>query len=431
MEIAYWNRVGGVVESIESEEKTYRYRVAPFTQWKVIIAEDDIDVKKGRPVVIRIKDIHLPENTIIGPLSIMRHAYGSVVDVFEEGIPKKVEEKKRLTHTIFLPVDNGVIRSGDLIGVLKVFFVKVGTISRRLGFSAGDIKLREEIVRARMVYRDDGNIYRDEIKTKFFGYFRSHIAEWEPLIADENVEIGKGEMMRINIKEIDLPPNTVVTPLHIMRHALGTVVDVVQLERPRKVEEEKKVTQAIFIASRDGRIERGDLLGVMNVYYVATGDLKLELRDKKATIAKIAYEKNGRMVRKGLRLQRFAYRRKPIARWELLISDEERRVSSGRIEEIRIKPLQIEANTILYPLYIMRNPFGTVIDIIQEGLKKVEEERVITGALFLPAFDGLIKRGQLLGVVNVYSVEVKPHEVLRKWFNEWTEEMRRIHAQVV
>lgn len=429
MEIVRWKRIGESVEKLKIQAESIKYRIAPFTQWKVLIADEGVELEKSTPAVIKIRNVRIPQNTIIGPLSIMRHGNGTLLDVIEDGT-SRVEEQKTITHAVMLPVEDGVVERGDIVGVLKIFFVKTGPIGRRLGFSPSDIRIREEMIDANITYRLDGEIERQRIRTRFFGYFRSHIAEWEPVIADESIEIEAGEVVRVKIKKINLQPNTVVTPLHIMRNALGSVVDVIQIGKPSKVEEKKTIDESIFVARRSGRIEKGDLLGILNVYYVALGDFIPRLQPKAEMFADRVTESGERVVRKGVRIRPFAYRRKAVARWEPVIADEDTRVETGRIVEINIKPVSIEENTILYPLYIMRNAYGSVIDLIEKKPSMVEEEKEITRALFMPVFDGEIRKGQLLGVVNVYSVDVKPYDTLSRWLSEWAEEMKNVFARV-
>ena len=427
VEVVYWKgKIGDQVESKSFEVSTYEYRIAPLTQWKTLVADESVRLLKNQPIIVKIKDVEIPKDTIVSPLSIMRHAYGVIIDVIGEGIPKKVEEEKRITHAVFLPIQDGKIEEGDLIGVLKVHFVKVGRLRGLIGISPSDIVLKEELTTATITYRDNGNIFRDKIRTRVFGYIRSHIAEWEPVIADEDIEVSEGELKIVRIKEIELQPYTVITPLYIMRHPLGSLVDLIQLGPPKKVEEEKRITHAVFLPIQDGKIEEGDLIGVINAYYVATHDFKARFRRKVAKVrAKIAELKNGEIKRKEIEISPFIYKRKPTARWEMIIANEDREVRKGKIARVRIKPLKLEKNTILYPLYIMRNAYGTVLDLIQAGrVSRVEEEKEIVEAIFMPVFDGVIKKGQLLGVFNVYSVEVKPYEVLRKWLEEWSKQIK-------
>jgi len=319
------------------------------------------------------------------------------------------------------------VEEGDIVGILKVFFVRTGAIGKRLGFKSEDVRLRQEMVKANLTWRDNDKIRREKIRIRFFGYFRSHVAEWEPVIAAESVEVERGRVVRIRVKDITLPRYTVVTPLFIRRHTLGSIIDVIQPGRRRKVEEAKKINEAIFLPTKSGRIKKGDLLGVINVYYIVTESFDVQRREKPEVLARLV----GDNMEKEIRIKPFAYRRKTTARWEPIVAAENCRVKKGEVEEIAIEPIKLEENTIVYPLYIMRNAFGSVVDVIEKRPSRVEERKEIDKAIFLPVFDGEIKKGQLLGVMNVYSVEVQPYEVIWRWLEEWQAEYRKIFAEVI
>ncbi len=155
--------------------------------------------------------------------------------------------------------------------------------------------------------------------------------------------------------------------------------------------------------AKSGRVEKGDLLGVINVYYIATENFSVKRREKEEVLARLAH--NGR---KEIRIQPFAYRRKTTARWEPIVAAESMKVRRGEVEEIEIEPIRLEENTIVYPLYGLRNAFGSVIDVVEARPSRVEDKKELRKAFFLPLFDGEVRRGQLLGVMNVYSVEVQP-----------------------
>ena len=431
VEMLYWvDQVGGKVERLGVELKPFGYKMAPVTQWKTLVAEEDVEVKKGKPVVVKVKPVDIPDNTIVGPLNIMRHALGSVIDVVECGIPDRVEEEKCINQVLFIPVDDGTIKAGDLVGVLKVFFIKTGLLSKIPMLKPPKVELREDIVEASITWRDNGNIYRERMKTKVFGYTRSHIGVWELLIADERVKVKKGDVVRIKIKEVNLPPNTVVVPLSFMRNAYGTVLDVVQLGRPRKVEEEKKIQQAVFLAVEDGWIEEGDLLGVINVYFVGVEKLSgipLELEPREVNLV---YRSGGGIIRKKVSVEPFGYRRAASATWEVLVANERKEVRYGEPCLIKIKKVKIPRNTIVYQMCIMRHAYGAFVDLYSETpLQKVEEERYADRALFYPIADGEVREGEIIGIINLYSVEVGTLSKVKQWLDSWLDEMGEAFAE--
>ncbi len=407
VKMVYWaDEIGGRIEETEIELKPFGYKMAPVTQWKSLVADEDVCVEKGEPTIIKIKTIEVPENTMVGPLHIMRHALGSVIDVVECGIPGRVEEDKCVNQVLFLPVESGEIKKGDLVGVLKVFFVKTSLLSRILNLTLPKIELKEEIVEAYLSWRDNGNIYREKFKTGVFGYSRSHIGIWKPVVAWEKVKVRKGEIVRIPIQEVKLPPNTIVVPLGVMLNAYGALVDVIQLGKPSKVEEEKIIHQAIFMPVSDGIVEEGDLLGAINVYYVDVKDAKTLPIEKEPEKIRMVYRSGEGIVSKEVTVKPFRYRRSGSASWEVLISKENKKLMRGEPTIIAVNPIKLPKNTITYPVSVMRHAYGSFLDIYLHGPpKKVEEEgRTIRKIVFLPVLDGEVKEGELLGILNICRV---------------------------
>jgi hypothetical protein len=431
VDLVYWlDRFGGRTDRLEIELKPFGYRMAPITQWKTLIANEDVKVEKGKPTVIKTKTVEIPENTMVGPLNIMRHALGVTLDVVECGIPDKVEENKCINEVLFLPVDDGEVRKGDLIGVLKVFFIRTGLLSRLFSISPPKVELTEEIVEANLTWRYDGDIHRERFRTKVFGYTRSHIGVWELLVADESREIRTGEVTRIKIRDLKLPPNTVVVPLSIMRNAYGSVLDVVQLGKPSRVEDEKIIHQAVFLPIEDGVIEKGDLLGVINVYYVGVKNvMKIEI-DKKTENVNLVYKSEKGVGRKNIETPSLGFKRGHVARWECLVSDEDRIIEYGKPTILKIKDVVIPKNTIPYPFSIARHAYGTCIDIYMDRPKKVEEEFVASKVIFLPIANGIVRKGEIVGILNLYNIEIAGLNKVKEWLDKWVDQVSDVFSSV-
>ncbi|MBO8182928.1 MAG: DUF22 domain-containing protein [Archaeoglobus sp.] len=425
--MVYWvDGVGGRIEMFRIELKPFGYRMGSITQWKTLVADENVFVERGKPAIIKVKTIRTPKNTMVGPLHIMRHALGTVVDVIECGIPTRVEEEKCISQVLFVSVESGEVKKGDLIGVLKVIFLRTGLLSRLMSVSTPEIELKEEPLEANLTWRDDGNVYREPIRTKVLGYTSSSIGVWKALVADENVELRKGEVVRIRVKDVNLPPNTLVVPLAIMRNAHGSVIDVVQLGKPKKLEEEKVIHQAVFLPIDDGIVEKGDLIGVLNVFYVGNSDLTAVLKEAEVEKVNVVYRSGKGVIKEEVKVEPFGYRRSLVASWEVLIANEHKKVRFGEPCIVEIKSIEIPKNTITYPLSIMRYAYGTFIDLVPEGPpKKIEEERIINKILFLPISNGEIREGQLLGVINLYPIEIGTLAKVRQWLDSWLDEMGR------
>ncbi len=270
-------------------------------------------------------------------------------------------------------------------------------------------------------------------------------AYWKLLVANESLKVSKGEIFRVNVEKIRLPPNTVVSPLAIKRHYAGIVVDVEE-DRPEKIDGERNVDFVYFLATRDGDIEKGDLLGVVKVYPIKTAPAemigKVEAPDVNIRMERKSVKMATESGRKESVVEEMWYRRWNVAEWFPIIADEDKEVEKGKIEEVRIKMIELPPNTIPVPLHIMRNAYGTILDLEATSLKKVEERNLINKVYFLPVFPGEIRRGDLLGVLNIYYISVgeRSAQLLRYltekvrarmtyWVDEWKVESKEIEIE--
>ena len=117
-----------------------------------------------------------------------------VLDVYGENT-RKIEEEKTLKAVTFLPIDNGTIKRGDLIGVVKVFVVGV---SRKKKIEVPTVNIEMKSYDVNIVYRTNGEIVREKERVSEYWYRRWHIAEWYPLIADESLDVKPGEVEPMN-----------------------------------------------------------------------------------------------------------------------------------------------------------------------------------------------------------------------------------------
>ena len=110
-----------------------------------------------------------------------------------------------------------------------------------------------------------------KLETEAFSYgftFGPH-GEWEMVIANEDKEVKKNELVNITIQEIKVPPKAIALPCIVMRHALGLVAALASVGKPKIVEEGRVFDEAIFQPISDGLVHKGELLGVVNVFYAS------------------------------------------------------------------------------------------------------------------------------------------------------------------
>ncbi len=405
----YW-RDKDKMEVVEgfTEVQSASFKSAGRAYWKLMIASQEVEVKKGRIALIKIKDIHLPPKTAVSPLSIMGHALGTVIDVYGERL-YRIEENKKIVYAAFLPLESGIVEEGDLIGVIKVYPMNVAPADFVGSIAEPDVNVSLKEVEGNITYRKNGEVVRERLKLREYWYRRWNVAEWYPLIAKEGIDVKKGEPVFLRVENVELPENTIPVPLSIMRHALGTVIDVAHAGKPRMVEERKLITHAIFIPAFNGRVDEGDLVGVLNAYYISTGERASRMLQHliRSVEANQVYWKDGKVVRKRIKIPPFSFKRSSIGKFEPIVAAESKDLEEGEVELIRIADLEFPSGTIVQPLTAFNHAVGSVLDLASfEPPKPVEEDRKASHALLLALKRGRIEKGDLLGAVAVYNVSV-------------------------
>ena len=113
----------GGMDHIERENVSavpYNFSISTEGKWEMLISARDMEVKKGDVIQIPIKKTVVYENTVSLPCAFCHHALGTVLKVQSEGVAL-VESKRNISSVVFLPILDGMIEKGDLLGVINVF----------------------------------------------------------------------------------------------------------------------------------------------------------------------------------------------------------------------------------------------------------------------------------------------------------------------
>ncbi|RLI80506.1 hypothetical protein DRP05_00615 [Archaeoglobales archaeon] len=102
----------------------YAYRIMGVGEWRALISAEDVEIKGYSPIIIKINKVEFPPNSICLMLARMRHALGAVVEILHVGEPKYVEKVRYAGSVLFLPIHDGVIKKGELLGVVNVIYIK-------------------------------------------------------------------------------------------------------------------------------------------------------------------------------------------------------------------------------------------------------------------------------------------------------------------
>ncbi|MBO8180051.1 MAG: DUF22 domain-containing protein [Archaeoglobus sp.] len=416
----YWKFDGdsGPEERFAEISSAY-FKTASTAYWKLLVSKQEVEVKKRKPAIIKVRKIQLPPETAVSPLSIQRHALGTVVDVYGDRL-FKVEEQKNISSVVFLPVEDGTVEIDDLLGVVKVYPMNVAPAENVGVITAPEVAISLKEQEANLVFKRDEEVARERRKLKEYWYRRWHIGEWYPVIARENVEVRKGEVTKVRIENLELPENTIPVPMAIMTHALGTVIDIAHMGRPRAVEERKLITHALFTPAFDGKIERGDLIGILNVYYISAGERAARIFQHLTGRAEAnhVYWKNGKLMRRRIVVTPFSFKRSSIGKFEPVIAEESVELDEGDVGVVKVRDLEFPSGTITQPLTSFNHAFGSVVDLAAfSPPKMVEEDRVVTHAVVISPKGGRIEKGDLLGAIAVYNISVlrEPEFLISKY----------------
>ena len=125
------------------------------------------------------------------------------------------------------------------------------------------------MVEIRIVYKDkEGRLKADIVDTEDYEFTIATRGSWKMLVADEDVEFKAGEAKPVKIRRTILPRESIMLKCPVTRHALGYITSLGRRGEPQPVEAERELNYVIFTAIEDGKIRKGDLLGVVNIFPV-------------------------------------------------------------------------------------------------------------------------------------------------------------------
>lgn len=93
-------------------------------------------------------------------------------------------------------------------------------------------------------------------------------------------------------------------------------------------------------------------------------------------------------------------------KWELLVADNDVTFKANEMKEITVDMIYVPVNCLVLPDAYNYHAIGSVMDIRHEGLSLVEAERCISKVNFIASCDGVVKKGDLLGVVTIFPVVI-------------------------
>jgi len=113
----------------------------------------------------------------------------------------------------------------------------------------------------------------------------------------------------------------------------------------------------------------------------------------------------GVYVSKNLEVEPYAYMMATGGKWEMVISDDEVNFNRGEVKKVKVKRIVIPNDCLILPSPYQRHAFLVVISVIDYGgPRPVEKTRYVDQAVCLAIDKGEVKKGDLLGIINVFPI---------------------------
>ncbi|MEM2213863.1 MAG: DUF22 domain-containing protein [Candidatus Nezhaarchaeales archaeon] len=127
---------------------------------------------------------------------------------------------------------------------------------------------RQKVI-VKYLSKRSSEIRRLEFPNQAIEYIISTAGRWINVVANESIEVKAGQPVVVKIDPIHLNPKEITLTCPVSRHALGMLLGLYGSEgKPQPIEDSRVYDKAIFLAIRDGVIEDGDMLGIINAVVV-------------------------------------------------------------------------------------------------------------------------------------------------------------------
>ncbi|AGK61724.1 hypothetical protein Asulf_01753 [Archaeoglobus sulfaticallidus PM70-1] len=91
--------------------------------------------------------------------------------------------------------------------------------------------------------------------------------------------------------------------------------------------------------------------------------------------------------------------------WKMLIADEDVEFKAGEVKPVRIRRTPLPRESIVLRCPVTRHAFGYVASLGRRGEPQpIEEDRELNYVIFKALDNGTIRKGDLIGVVNIFPV---------------------------
>ncbi|MFP4654484.1 MAG: DUF22 domain-containing protein [Methanohalobium sp.] len=122
-------------------------------------------------------------------------------------------------------------------------------------------------------------------------------------------------------------------------------------------------------------------------------------------IVHVVSRKNGELKSTKVKASPYEFTMETRAKWEMIVADGDVDIRAGEYKKIPVKEILIEPDMVAMPCVFSQHAVASVLKIgTKGGCKPVEDERLVNTAYILGQETGHIRKGDLLGILNLFPV---------------------------
>ncbi|MFP4654187.1 MAG: DUF22 domain-containing protein [Methanohalobium sp.] len=134
-------------------------------------------------------------------------------------------------------------------------------------------------------------------------------------------------------------------------------------------------------------------------------------------IVHVVSRQNGELKSTKVEASPYEFTMATRAKWEMIVANEDVDIRAGEYKRVPVKEIRIEPDMVAMPCVFSQHAVASVLRIgTKGGCKPVEDERLINTAYILGQETGHIRKGDLLGILNLFPImfireATKPRQV--------------------
>jgi hypothetical protein len=120
--VSWKDKSKGSLSHMKAVASPHAFSVGPEGAQQMITAAENVEVKTDRTVHVRVRQVDIPEKSLVLPSFWIRHPLGNMAGAMEIGVPGDLGKKRVISEIVFHPVADGMIQVNDLLGVINILY---------------------------------------------------------------------------------------------------------------------------------------------------------------------------------------------------------------------------------------------------------------------------------------------------------------------